>query len=272
MLMTARCAVLGSPVAHSLSPVMHRRAYADLGLDWTYESHDVDEAALPGFLAGLDESWRGLSCTMPLKQAALDLADEVDPFARVVGVANTLVRTERGGWRAHNTDTTGAVAALDEQGVGTVSSARVLGGGATARSLLHGLLVRGLEHVELVVRDKARVASLAEQVRGERIEVVVREFDAPFLDKVDLLVSTVPSDVVRHDAHDLVDASRAVFDVLYDPWPTALAATATVHGVPLVTGLDLLAHQAAGQVELMTGSTVPAARLREAAVAELEAR
>jgi shikimate dehydrogenase len=209
---------------------------------------------------------------MPLKQRALALADEADPFARLVGVANTLVRTERGGWRAHNTDTSGAVAALDEQGVGQVGSARVLGGGATARSLLHGLLVRGLEHVELVVRDRARVAELAERVRGENIDVTVREFDAPFVDKVDLLVSTVPSQVVRHDAHDLVDASRAVFDVLYDPWPTTLAATAAVHGVPLVTGIDLLAHQAALQVELMTGRSVAVDSLREAAQDELASR
>lgn len=271
--MTTRCAVLGSPVAHSLSPAMHAAAYADLGLDdWAYSAHEVDEAGLEGFLAGLDDSWRGLSCTMPLKQRALELADEVDPFARLVGVANTLVRTDRGGWRAHNTDTPGAVAALDEQGVGTVSSARVLGGGATARSLLHGLLVRGLEHVELVVRDRSRVAELAERVRGESIEVTVREFDAPFVDKVDLLVSTVPSAVVRHEAHGLVDAARAVFDVLYDPWPTALSAAATVHGVPLVTGIDLLAHQAAQQVQLMTGSTVPVDRLREAALDALAAR
>ena len=270
--MTVHCAVLGSPIAHSLSPAMHRRAYRSLGLDWEYEAHDVDADALPGFLAGLDDSWRGLSCTMPLKQRALELADEVDPFARLVGVANTLVRTERGGWRAHNTDSTGAVAALEEQGVRSVSTVRVLGGGATARSLLHGLLVRGLEHVELVVRDRSRVAELAERFRGEQVEVSVREFDAPFVDKVDLLVSTVPSQVVRHDAHDLVDASRAVFDVIYDPWPTALGAAATVHGVPLVTGIDLLAHQAVEQVELMTGARVEVGDLREAALEELASR
>ncbi len=267
-----RCAVLGSPVAHSLSPVLHRAAYRDLGLDWTYEAHDVDERALEPFLRGLDDSWRGLSCTMPLKARALEVADEADPFARVVGVANTLVRTERGGWHAYNTDTAGAVAALDEQGVGTVRSARVLGGGATARSLLHGLLVRGLEHVEIVVRDQARVAELAQEVRGERIDVTVREFDAPFVDKVDLLVSTVPSAAVQHDVHDLVDASRAVFDVLYDPWPTALASVGAEHGVPVVTGIDLLAHQAVRQVELMTGSSVGVDRLRDAALAELAAR
>ncbi|MEV4258880.1 hypothetical protein AB0J52_37460, partial [Spirillospora sp. NPDC049652] len=128
---TARAAVLGSPVAHSLSPVLHRAAYAGLGLDgWSYDAFEVGEDALEGFLAGLDGSWRGLSLTMPLKRVALSLADSVSELAAKVGGANTLVLRD-GRRAADNTDVHGIVTALREAELDGAASALVLGGGAT---------------------------------------------------------------------------------------------------------------------------------------------
>ncbi|MCW2795672.1 MAG: shikimate dehydrogenase, partial [Nocardioides sp.] len=128
-----KCAVLGDPVAHSLSPVLHRAGYAALGLDWEYDARRVPSGGLPGFLETLDESWRGLSLTMPLKREAMPLADNVSERAALVGAANTLVLDD-GAVHADNTDLPGAVAALRERYAGAVTGGTVLGGGATAAS------------------------------------------------------------------------------------------------------------------------------------------
>lgn len=256
--------MLGSPIAHSLSPVMHRRAYAELGLDWAYDAVDVGEAELPGFLDQLDESWRGLSLTMPLKRVAVDLVDEVSQRVRAVAALNTIVFD--GDRRiGDNTDIPGATAALAERGVREVRRVMVVGAGATAASCLAALRTEGLESAILVVRDPARAAGLAEVARGWGIDVMVAGLDevpAP----ADLLISTVPSAAVAPYAGRWCERVRAVFDVIYDPWPTPLAAAAASAGLPVVSGLDLLAHQAALQVALMTGSTVDAAVLRTAAL------
>ena len=106
-------AVLGSPIAHSLSPVLHRAAYRALGLrEWRYAAHEVDEEGFLPFVAGLDETWRGLSLTMPLKEVAFEVAADISPTALATGAVNTLVRRETGEWDAHNTDVHGVVAAL----------------------------------------------------------------------------------------------------------------------------------------------------------------
>lgn len=269
--MTTRCAVLGKPIAHSLSPVMHRAAYARLGLDWTYDSHEVDESELGAFLAGCDDSWRGLSLTMPLKREVIGLADEVTTVARILQVANT-IQFRDGKVIASNTDCAGALSALAERGVPRTRTARILGGGATATSIAYALASRGVEQLEFVVRRPERAAEAVAVAERTGAEVVVRLFDRPFVDVVDLLVSTVPAIAVRQRARELVDSARAVFDVSYDPWPTPLASAAKQAGVRLVSGLDLLAHQAALQVELMTGSPVDVALLRNAALAELAPR
>ena len=127
-----RAAVLGRPVTHSLSPLLHRAAYADLGLtDWTYDALDVGAEDLPVLLAGLGPEWRGFSVTMPCKQAAADVADVVEPLPRLLHAANTLVRTDAG-WRAENTDVERVGMALQLAGVEEVGSAAIVGAGGTA--------------------------------------------------------------------------------------------------------------------------------------------
>jgi shikimate dehydrogenase len=264
----ARCAVLGSPIAHSLSPVMHRAAYAELGLDWTYEAIEVREDGLAAFLDGLDDGWRGLSVTAPLKRAIVPLVTTLDDEVERLGVGNTILLD--GGTRsAHNTDVPGAVAALAERGVEDVELVRILGGGATAASFVSVAQRIGARRVELFVREPTRAESAAQVAETLGLEVEVRTIDKPILDVAELLVSTVPSDVIGSRSHELVESARAVFDVVYDPWPSRLVEAALGAERPAVSGLDLLAHQAALQVELMTGGTVDVAVLRDAALDSL---
>lgn len=268
-----RCAVLGSPIRHSLSPVLHRAAYAHLGLDWTYDAVEVESAGLAGFLDGLDDSWRGLSLTMPLKRTVVPLASTLDDWSRLSGVANTLV-LDRGGRHAHNTDVPGAVAALSERLSGPLRSATVLGGGATAASVLLALAELGCVSAHLLVRDPSRaeetLAAVGAHPRAP--EVTVSRLDDATAVAADLLVSTVPAAAQGADLLAAVGAVPAVFEVVYDPWPTPLARAAELGGLTLVSGLDLLAHQAALQVHLMTGRGVPVDLLRRAGRTELARR
>jgi shikimate dehydrogenase len=259
----ARCAVLGSPIAHSLSPALHRTAYAALGLDWTYDAVEVDEAGLPAFLERLDASWRGLSLTMPLKRAVLPLLDDLDPWARASAAANTVVLDE--GRHGHNTDVPGAVAALREHGLDRVGTAAVLGGGATAASVLLALAELGCREARVLVRDRGRAAQTVGLIgrHAPGLAVSLGLLGDP-VGSVDLLVSTVPVAAQTPDLVAAAERAGAVFEVVYDPWPTPLAAGAAGAGRTLVSGLDLLVHQAAAQVRLMTGQEAPLEAMRAA--------
>ena len=266
-----RCAVLGSPITHSLSPAMHRAAYAELGLDWTYEAVELAEDALGAFLSALGDDVRGFSVTAPLKRRTAELVDEATEIVGRLGVANTIL-VEDTGLRSDNTDVPGAIAALLERGVERATSARILGGGATAASMAYAVSIMGAERVEFVVREPSRASAAAQVAKSAGLEVTIHTVDEPLIDKLDLLISTVPGDVVGSRSHEFVESSRAVFDVVYDPWPTPLAKAAEQADVRVVSGLDLLAHQAALQVELMTGSQVSPQLLRRSALAELSTR
>ncbi|MCL3819102.1 shikimate dehydrogenase family protein [Aeromicrobium wangtongii] len=266
-----QCAVIGSPIAHSLSPAMHRAAYAELGLDWSYEAVEVAEGELASFVGALGDDVRGLSVTAPLKREAAAVGNQRSEEVETLGVANTLI-VEDGVLAAYNTDVPGAASAIAELGIKPPRTARILGGGATATSMTLTLARLGVETLEFVVRDTSRAAEAVAVARSRGVEVVVRLLDEPLMTRVDLLVSTLPSEVVGSRSHELVDSSRAVFDVVYDPWPTALGHAAAESDVPLLSGIDLLAHQAVLQVELMTGSGVSPQLLREAALAQLSAR
>lgn len=264
-----RCAVLGSPIAHSLSPAMHRAAYERLGLDdWVYDAFDVTEATLEHFLVGLDDSWRGLSLTMPLKRTVLPLLDDIGATARRVGSVNTVLR-DGGRLVGHNTDVGGAAEAMLERGLGAIATARVLGAGATAASVGAALAGLGTEAVDLRLRDLGRGHRTIEVLRSCGLEVTTGDLDRAPDDQVDLLVSTVPATFFDSGVDSWVTSAEAVFDVVYDPWPTPLSAAAKGAGLPFVSGLDLLAHQASLQVVLMTGREVSAHVLRDAATRQL---
>ncbi|MER7624073.1 shikimate dehydrogenase [Streptomyces sp. NPDC126503] len=270
-----RAAVLGSPIAHSLSPVLHRAAYETLGLDdWSYDRFEVDEAALPGFVTELDDTWAGLSLTMPLKRAIIPLLDGISDTAASVEAVNTVVFRADGRRVGDNTDIPGMIAALRERGVEKVESAAVLGAGATASSALAALARVCAGPVTAYVRSEAR----AEEMRGwgERLGVEVRTagwdraaeaFAAP------LVVATTPAGTTNALAADVPGRVGTLFDVLYDPWPTPLAAAWSERGGKVVGGLDLLVHQAVLQVEQMTGvPRAPLAAMRAAGERALAAR
>ncbi|MFD6346308.1 shikimate dehydrogenase [Streptomyces roseolus] len=270
-----RAAVLGSPIAHSLSPVLHRAAYAELGLDdWSYERFEVDEAALPGFVAELDGSWAGLSLTMPLKRAVIPLLDEVSETAASVEAVNTVVFREDGRRVGDNTDVPGMIAALRERGVEKVESAAVLGAGATASSALAALARVCAGPVTAYVRGEARAAEM--RGWGERLGVDVRTAawdDAAEALAAPLVVATTPAGATDALADAVPDRPGTLFDVLYDPWPTRLAAAWSERAGKIIGGLDLLVHQAVLQVEQMTGTPkAPLAAMRAAGEAALAAR
>lgn len=264
-----RCAVLGDPIAHSLSPVLHRAGYAVLGLDWTYDAVRVPSGGLGALLATTDATWRGLSLTMPLKREAMTLADEVSARAALVGAANTLVLVD-GEVHADNTDLPGAAAALRERYDGPVRAATVLGAGATAASTGLALCDLGATRVTLLARSPERAR--------ETVAAIARHPSAPevlvgALDDVptgEVLVSTVPAAVQTPELVARCGDVPVVFEVLYDPWPTPLAAAA--EGRTLVGGLDLLVHQAALQLEIFTGLPAPLDRMRAAGEAALAER
>lgn len=260
-----RCAVLGSPIGHSLSPVLHRGGYAAAGLDWSYDAHEVTEAGLVAFLDGLDETWRGLSLTMPLKRAVVPLLDELSARAKQAQAVNTVI-LEDGRRLGHNTDITGAVAAIRERYPGPVESAVILGAGATAASTLLALADLGCSHVILVVRDEGRAAETLEAAHRhpDRPRVDVRTLGTP-PGPADIVVSTIPARAQTPQVLELVEETPVIFDVVYEPWPTPLATLAGRRGRLLISGLDLLVHQAAKQFTLMTGvAGSPLAAMRSA--------
>ncbi|MEU8177827.1 shikimate dehydrogenase [Microbispora hainanensis] len=270
-----RAAVLGSPITHSLSPVLHRAAYAAMGLhDWRYDAIECAEDGLAGLIGRFGPEWAGLSLTMPLKRVVLPLLDTVSDLALAVGGANTVVFRD-GARHGENTDVYGIVQALAEAGVSAPASAVVLGGGATAASAVAALRETGLAEVTLVVRDPGRAEETLRVAERLGTTVTVRSFDD--LDpEADLVVSTLPSgaaDALAERVAAGLPEKAALFDVVYAPWPTPLATAVEARGRTVIGGLPMLLHQAVRQVELMTGrSDVPVEAMRAAGEAEIARR
>ncbi|MBS2937690.1 shikimate dehydrogenase [Nocardioides sp. J2M5] len=267
-----RCGVLGDPVAHSLSPVLHRAGYAALGLDWRYDAHRVPAGGLAGFLDGLDPEWRGLSLTMPLKREAMALADRVTDRARLAGAVNTLVLADDGFLSGDNTDLPGAAAAVRERTSLPLASAAVLGGGATATSTGLALADLGARSLRVLVRDPSRAEETVRALRahpsGPEVTTGALAGDDPL--DVDVVVSTVPAVAQTPELVARCAPAPVLFEVLYDPWPTPLAASAGDR--VLVGGLDLLVHQAVMQFDLFTGLQAPLEAMREAGERALAGR
>lgn len=281
-------------MAHSLSPALHRAAYAALGLDWRYDAYEVDAAGLADFVLGRTPDWVGLSLTMPLKEAALELADDVDPLAARVGAANTLLLGERR--RAANTDVGGLRAVLEARALDAPRPVTVLGGGATARSALVALDGVAAD-VVVLARDPGRVGDLGPLELSYTVRVlalsdaaarhealgrplVLNTTPAGTLDALAAEVSAVaggqpastrqgsgrggssrglvsaPARAATRPASDATGWGGYV-DVVYDPWPTPLAVAYRAAGREIAGGLEMLVQQAALQVEAMTGLPAP---------------
>jgi shikimate dehydrogenase len=260
-----RAAVLGRPVGHSLSPLLHRAAYAALGLtDWTYDALDVGAEDLPVLLAGLGPEWRGFSVTMPCKQAALRAADEADPLPRLLGAANTLVRTDAGGWRAENTDVAGVGTTLRLAGVEQVEHAAVLGAGGTAAAAATALASLGARQIDVVVREPARATEVLRVLDTLGVAADVQRLDRTGTLTAPVVVSTVPASGQAAVSDLAWWRGQTVLDVLYAGWPTLLAQRVLEAGGATISGLEVLFWQATAQVELMTGQPAPIAAMRAA--------
>ncbi|TWG08412.1 shikimate dehydrogenase [Saccharopolyspora dendranthemae] len=260
--------MLGKPVEHSLSPVLHGAAYDALGLPWTYERVEADAERLVELVAELGPEWAGLSVTMPGKRAALRVADEVAERADAVGAANTLVHRADGSWFADCTDVDGVSGALRVAGGFTGGrSGLILGAGGTAVAALAAFADLGLAEATLAVREPARAAEALEAAERIGLRVRVERLGAISLADAatshDVVVSTLPAGAVDPHAADLAK-SACVLDVVYHPWPTPLAEAVEAVGGRLATGLDMLLHQAFGQVEHFTGSPAPRTAMRDA--------
>ncbi|MFG1933557.1 shikimate dehydrogenase [Mycobacterium sp. NPDC048908] len=251
-----KAAVLGSPIAHSRSPQLHRAAYRALGLDgWTYDRIECTADQLPGLVAGFGPEWVGVSVTMPGKFAALRFADERTARAELVGSANTLVRTASG-WRADNTDVDGVKGAL-----GPVSGrAAVLGSGGTAPAVVVALYELGVRDISVVARSRDKAVPLVEL--GSKFGVDIRWVALGHSVSADVVVSTIPADVGAEYADTVI--TPLLLDAIYDPWPTPLAAAVQSTGGRVVGGLQMLLHQAFAQVEQFTGLPAPVEAMRVA--------
>ncbi|SDC21809.1 shikimate dehydrogenase [Sanguibacter gelidistatuariae] len=275
-----RAAVLGHPIAHSLSPVLHRAAYAALGLTgWEYDAVDVTSETLGAFVTDLDDSWAGLSLTMPLKQTIIALLDHIEPLAEVTGAVNTVVFSGVGAGRTlvgTNTDVYGLVTAIREGAVDSAprGGAVVLGAGATASSTLAALAELGYPSADVYVRSLGRTGDL--QRAAHRMGVTPRfhalDGAARAMLGAAVVVSTLPAhgaDGVAGELGALVAAGESgvtgvLLDVCYEPRTTALAAAWSAAGGAVVGGQRMLLHQAVEQVRLMTGRVAPTEAMADA--------
>lgn len=255
-------AVCGDPIAHSLSPVLHSAAYAYLGIDAEYDRIRVDERELASVVAGLDDSWLGLSLTMPLKEVAREVVGPREPIVDDVESANTIYRNAEGEWALANTDVEGARAAIAHvHGERNLRTALVLGAGATARSVVRALPDLGVRDIVIAARRSDAASALADRASAWGLRAHVKDWSALTTDERDrdLVVSALPGDAEVPSV--LHQGPGVLLDVAYHPWPTPLAATWVG---PVASGRDMLVGQAVRQILLMTGYPVPAEVLYEA--------
>ena len=275
-------AVIGSPIEHSLSPVIHRAAWAQLGIDgWEYHRLEQDTDSLPGFIAGLGADCAGLSVTMPCKQAVMPLLDVIDPLASAVGAVNTIVPSS-GVLAGFNTDVTGIASAVRRAcsmaGCSAPSSALVLGARATASSALAALGELGITSSTVAARRFGGPGSVV--AAASRLGVTIEQVlwsDAEAVDRAassaDLIISTLPASAADPLAERLrVREGQILLDVVYSPRDTALRRAFESAGGVVAEGTDMLVFQAGAQVQLMTGRSPDTCVMREALEEELEGR
>ena len=246
-----RLAVLGSPIAHSKSPAIHRAAYAQLGLDWRYDAVDVAAQRLPDFIESCGRQWRGLSLTMPLKRDILPLLHRRDPLVDVVGGANTALFTDDG-LAGFNTDVYGITRSLRDAGIGQLDEVLILGAGATAASALVACAQLGATRATVLARTPARASELVGLGSRVGVAVTARRLKTQEIhaDTPQLVLSTLPAgaDLLRFQRSTRERA--ALLDVAYDPWPSPLAQAWSAVGGTVISGLDMLIHQAVAQVRV----------------------
>lgn len=281
-----RFGVIGHPVAHSLSPLMHNTAYSLLGLDCTYDSFDVAPESLPGALNDFaTRGFSGLNVTIPLKERVSTQMHELSDEANVVGAVNTII-FEASRLRGDNTDVFGVEASLKPHQA-TLPGERVLllGAGGTSRAIIYALLTR-FNPAEIVIanRNRARAEELVKhfQPYAQNIVVKASPADAQTLGRLAgdarLIINATPIGMSPAiDASPLGEwagfhAKQIVFDLIYTPLETKFLASAKRGGARTISGLDVFIHQGARSLELWLGKTMPVERIRPVIENELNIR
>lgn len=265
--MRKRAAVLGSPISHSLSPALHNAAYLALDIEGKYDAVEVKSGELSGFMEQVrktDANWIGFSLTMPLKEEVLKVADKLDPLAKQINSANTLIPT-LDGWFATSTDVSGFIWALAQHEIRDYKSVQIIGAGGTARAAAAAIDAPGVQ-IEVINRNPERVSDMRNAVALS--ELSFTDWENVKLN-ADLVINTTPK-----GAADLLPTGEGVlFESLYNPWPTQLASK---WNGKVIDGMDLLIHQAIDQIHLMTGYVIDRKLmyplLRAAGEAELKDR
>lgn len=247
-----KAAVLGSPISHSLSPLLHNTAYEQLGVQGSYEAIEVNAGGLTKFMDDRDDSWTGFSLTMPLKEEAIAYAQHVDELAKRINSANTLYR-DGGAWHATSTDVLGFSQALKSHKIDIKGHVVILGAGATARAAA-AACDGAAERITVINRSLSRVAGMSEVVINSELSFLNWD-DLSVLSDADLVISTAPAGVT--DSIELPNKTSApFFEALYKPWPTPASALWASRGGTVIDGLDLLIHQAIAQISIFTGASV----------------
>ncbi len=266
--------VFGSPVSHSVSPVMHNAAFRETGLNAVYLA--FEPSSIEGAMRSMRElGIRGASITIPFKVEALRHADSVDTLASDIGSINTLVNSG-GSLIGHNTDGRGAAAALERAGVRIDgSTCLVIGNGGSARAIAATLAARGARII-ITGRNGERIRGLAAALRPAEPArpVELNALECGLMETVDIIINTTPVGMTPHEdgipmPDDLLLARHVVFDIVYAPHETRLLAAARSRGCVVVHGIEMLLHQGVLQFELWTGLTAPVETMRHAIFSHL---
>ena len=250
--------VVGSPIAHSKSPRLHSAAYGVLGLRWAYSAIEVPKGSLADTVRQLDATWRGLSVTAPLKDEAHELAAQLDDDARLTGAVNTLLVKSR---RGFNTDVDGIVGAFATRRVRNIRRASVIGGGATAASAVVALHRMGAAAIDVRLRSPERAASLQPIADALGVELQVAHLDEPVHD-AQAIVSTLPASAAVIPA---IEGGGTILDADYAKGASRYEFD---HEGRVISGLEMLAHQALTQVRIFVGGDPARALPNEARVIE----
>ena len=243
-----RSAVLGSPIKHSLSPKLHLSAYKKLGIDAEYSAIEVKEDELIDFMKHIEGQWSGFSLTMPLKEVALAVATAIDPIAKTISSANTLIPRGRD-WFATSTDRTGFLSLLNTHKLATAGKVAVLGAGGTARAAISALDREGAA-ISVVRRSLSRDAALLPC--ASRATLHFLDWQATDFSHFDLVINTVPTSAPA-DIFLTNGQLPPLIDVIYNPWPSPLAQLWSKDQPRVISGIELLIWQGIDQIELMSG-------------------
>ena len=245
--------VLGSPISHSLSPLLHNTMYQLLGIEANYAAYEVSSGQLRDFLAHDGAALNCLSLTMPLKEEALSIADSVSDISRQVKSGNTLRKVD-GLWSLTSTDVEGFTEALRFNGRDARGKVLVIGAGATARAVIAACDgVSG--QVTVINRNSERVQAIKKSGPNLDIEFISWSSSIDF-GKFDLVVNTTPGDTASIFSDQISSVGTTFFEVLYNPWPTQVLSQWRKAGGFGIDGLDLLIHQAISQVEIFASCTI----------------